>query len=78
VFDFTQVNFGKDDAESYEDATTRSASAQFAHAKDKAKLYQNWRTLQISDHFPLWLERKTDFADAYLETVMRGKKSAPH
>jgi hypothetical protein len=29
--------------------------------------YLNWRTWQMSDHSPLWIEVETDFADHYLE-----------
>jgi hypothetical protein len=25
-----------------------------------------WRTFQMSDHLPLWVELKTDFSDEYL------------
>ena len=30
------------------------------------KLYRKWRTWQMSDHSPLWIEISTDFADHYL------------
>lgn len=29
----------------------------------------NWRTFQMSDHLPLWIEMKIDFTDQYLETL---------
>jgi endonuclease/exonuclease/phosphatase family metal-dependent hydrolase len=29
--------------------------------------YKNWRTYQMSDHLPMWIELRTDFADEYLE-----------
>ena len=32
-----------------------------------AKSYHNWRTHQLSDHQPLWVEFKIDYADEYLE-----------
>lgn len=28
--------------------------------------YNRWRTYQVSDHFPLWVELNTDFSDHYL------------
>lgn len=28
--------------------------------------YREWRTYQMSDHLPMWVEIKTDFADEYL------------
>jgi len=30
------------------------------------KTYARWRTYQVSDHFPLWVELNTDFSDHYL------------
>ena len=30
-------------------------------------LYKKWRTWQMSDHKPLWVEIETDFADHYLQ-----------
>lgn len=29
--------------------------------------YTEWRTFQMSDHLPLWVELEVDFSDAYLE-----------
>jgi len=40
--------------------------------KEKLRYYKDWRTHQISDHKPLWVELKVDYADAYLERKMRG------
>jgi endonuclease/exonuclease/phosphatase family metal-dependent hydrolase len=77
VYDFTKVIFGPGEASSYEEAMQRSAPDQFDEAADKDKFYKNWRTFQISDHMPLWLELKTDFADAYLAKVMRNGSSRP-
>jgi hypothetical protein len=74
VFDFTKTIYGPDEADLYTTGMERSAPDQFTEAKDKAKYYKNWRTFQISDHLPLWVELKTDFANAYLATVMRGRK----
>ncbi|EIM30451.1 hypothetical protein MicloDRAFT_00007000 [Microvirga lotononidis] len=33
------------------------------------KLYRKWRTWQMSDHCPLWIEIETDFADDYLRRI---------
>jgi endonuclease/exonuclease/phosphatase family metal-dependent hydrolase len=35
-------------------------------AKTPEALYRKWRTWQMSDHSPLWIEIETDFADNYL------------
>ncbi|SOC00336.1 endonuclease [Rhodobacter maris] len=34
--------------------------------------YRDWRTHQISDHLPMWVEIETDFADAYLQSLRGG------
>jgi endonuclease/exonuclease/phosphatase family metal-dependent hydrolase len=80
VFDFQQVIYGPKDVEQYRSAMERSAPKKFTKAsasvKELEKFYRQWRTFQVSDHLPLWVELKTDFADAYLASVMHGKKSA--
>lgn len=38
-------------------------------AADPAALYRKWRTWQMSDHAPLWIEIETDFADGYLAEI---------
>jgi hypothetical protein len=80
VFDFQEVVYGAKDVEKYRSAMERSAPEKFkkasASAKELEKFYRQWRTFQVSDHLPLWVELQTDFADAYLASVMHGKKSA--
>lgn len=81
VFDFQPVIYGPDDAPRYTSAMKRSAPTKFAEvAGDPAALrtfYRQWRTFQLSDHLPLWVELQTDFADNYLASVMRGRRPAP-
>ncbi|WP_291827639.1 endonuclease/exonuclease/phosphatase family protein [Bosea sp. (in: a-proteobacteria)] len=36
------------------------------------KLFEKWRTWQMSDHAPLWIEIETDFADDYLDAIVKG------
>jgi len=36
-------------------------------AKSKRGYWQKWRTFQMSDHLPLWVELKIDYSDEYLE-----------
>ena len=33
----------------------------------------NWRTFQMSDHLPLWIELKIDFSNQYLERIPKEK-----
>jgi len=34
--------------------------------------YRHWYSLEMSDHFPIWLELETDYSDAYLEEIENG------
>ncbi len=38
-------------------------------SKKAAWKYKEWRTFQMSDHLPMWIELRTDFADEYLELI---------
>jgi hypothetical protein len=81
VFDFQQVIYGPEDASQYLGAMARSAPRKFdavsGDAKALDKFYRQWRTFQLSDHLPLWVELKTDFADNYLASVMRRRTPMP-
>ena len=40
-------------------------------AENRRNYYAKWRTWQMSDHNPLWIEIETDFADDYLTGLAR-------
>jgi hypothetical protein len=40
------------------------------HADTREKLFRKWRTWQMSDHRPLWIQIRTDFADKYLQDLL--------
>lgn len=42
----------------------------YRRAKGKIA-YKTWRTYQVSDHLPMWIELKTDFSGRYLRQKMR-------
>lgn len=50
-------------------AETQIANLTAAGASEAAlkNYYHKWRTFQMSDHLPLWVELKIDFSDEYLE-----------
>lgn len=62
-----------------DNAEDRTTYASFVPKKDPEKksgkapdpkaLYRKWRTWQMSDHSPLWIEIETDFADDYLSKL---------
>jgi endonuclease/exonuclease/phosphatase family metal-dependent hydrolase len=40
-------------------------------AKSAAARFRKWRTWQMSDHHPLWIEISTDFSDDYLTSIAK-------
>jgi hypothetical protein len=78
IFAFTDCIYGDGDAEAYRVEMEESAPARYKPGADHSKAYRQWRTFQISDHLPLWVEIRTNFADAFLATRLRrasvGKK----
>lgn len=66
-----------------DDATDRQIYKKFIPKKDPEKdpkyaaktpqdLYRKWRTWQMSDHSPLWIEIDTDYADDYIGGFAKG------
>lgn len=41
-------------------------------AEKRAYYREEWRTWQMSDHFPMWVELKVDFTDDYLNSLRPG------
>ncbi|UPW18649.1 endonuclease/exonuclease/phosphatase family protein [Agarivorans sp. TSD2052] len=54
-------------------AEKRIASLQAASQSDESlnQYYEEWRTFQMSDHLPLWVELEIDFSDDYLSYLSK-------
>jgi len=86
AFDFFQSVFVDDQWEEYYEVAKATGRRMTSWDKtldwpskkkvlSRAEYYtKQWRTWQISDHMPLWLELKIDFTDDYLKKI--AKKSA--
>lgn len=77
VVDFFKSIFRDADAEEYlavARANYEQAGKKKTLAKDKfpGMGYADWRTYQMSDHLPLWVQLKTDFCEAYLDRRSKG------
>jgi len=78
VFDFYQSVFRDVDEQLYEAEmgpayiTTSRGNARDAAGK-RTYFRTYWRTFQMSDHLPMWIEIRTDYSPEYLA----GKRSAP-
>ncbi len=75
VFDYYKVLYQPgDEAEYVEDmGEAYEVNSKKVKRTDKQKTayYLGWRTYQMSDHLPMWIELKTDFADAYLTELIK-------
>ncbi len=45
-----------------------------AGGDQRAYYADKWRTWQLSDHLPMWVQLKVDFTDAYLESLKPGEQ----
>jgi hypothetical protein len=70
VFDFASSVFRDEDSQDYTKEMKRLVPRLYQRSGDHKKLYRQWRTFQMSDHCPLWIELQIDFASNYL--VVRG------
>jgi endonuclease/exonuclease/phosphatase family metal-dependent hydrolase len=71
IFDYYESVFRNDDQETYLSlARTNYETAKgkkLAANKWPGKGFSEWRTYQMSDHLPMWIELKIDFGKEYLE-----------
>ncbi|CAN5549617.1 hypothetical protein BH10BAC2_BH10BAC2_40390 [soil metagenome] len=71
IFDYFEHIFKNDESDfKHYDADMKDAKALSA-SKNKTpdmRYYKAWRTYQMSDHLPMWVEFETDFSKTYLET----------
>lgn len=63
VFDFFDVVYRTDEEDIYHPFMQKTGSDDFYAS------YTGWRTRQMSDHLPMWVELHVDFAEDYLDEV---------
>ncbi|GAA4312417.1 endonuclease/exonuclease/phosphatase family protein [Compostibacter hankyongensis] len=81
IFDYYQYVFTLNDEHSYADqmgsAYSITSKGRKKTAAEKTRYYKTyWRTYQMSDHLPMWVEIKTDHADAYLTAKLHSGKDS--
>jgi len=69
--------FRDDDLQIYKKLMPKKDPEAKSKAKTPEKLYDKWRTWQMSDHSPLWIEIATDFADDYLSELANPTPAEP-
>jgi len=69
AFDFTETVYTPDDLDVYREYF----EDKYVNGKTEDKIgkyyLSSWRTYQMSDHLPLWIELKIDFSNQYLENI---------
>jgi endonuclease/exonuclease/phosphatase family metal-dependent hydrolase len=68
VFHFEETVYTEKDLEVYK-AYFRDKTVGKTDAEIKKYYLSTWRTFQMSDHLPLWVELKIDFSNQYLEKL---------
>lgn len=64
VFDYYQYVYTEDDEKIF--APDMGDKYKSKPADGKGRYYRDWRTYQMSDHLPKWIEIKIDFGEEYL------------
>lgn len=71
-FNFTETIYREQDLETYKDYFPDKIKVKTE--KEIRKYYlSTWRTFQMSDHLPLWVELKIDFSNQYLEKIKNNR-----
>lgn len=70
IFKFYEAVFKDDEFDAYKEYIKRTEESYARYGVEKRKkYYRTWRTFQMSDHYPLWVELKIDFTRDYLEWI---------
>jgi endonuclease/exonuclease/phosphatase family metal-dependent hydrolase len=79
IFRFTDSVFRDQDAEMYSGEMARTCPGKYKRGTNGKAFYRKWRTFQMSDHCPLWVELRIDFSDPFIAVaggLARGR--GPH
>jgi endonuclease/exonuclease/phosphatase family metal-dependent hydrolase len=66
IFRFTDCVFRDQDANHYTCEMSDTCPGKYETAANKQVFYKKWRTFQMSDHNPLWVELRIDFSDPFI------------
>lgn len=79
IFDFFKTVYPDEDRTTYEKympegyTTRTNGDPRLEEGSYNKKWYYNmWRTYQMSDHYPMWVELKIDYSDKYLKKLGEG------
>lgn len=66
IFRFLDSVFRDQDLKSYDIEMKETCGQKYRNTKNKEAFYKKWRTFQMSDHYPLWVELRIDFSDPFI------------
>jgi len=66
IFRFTDSVFRDQDTDAYSAGMRDTCHEKYQGATNKKGFYKKWRTFQMSDHYPLWVELRIDFSDPFI------------
>ena len=66
IFRFLEAVYRDNQLKAYTPELKAGCGDKFTKAKNKTTVYDKWRTFQMSDHCPLWVELRIDFSDSYI------------
>lgn len=70
TFNFTKTVYSEKDLETYKEYFLTKIEGK-TDAQIRTYYMNTWRTFQMSDHLPLWVELKIDFSNQYLEKLIK-------
>lgn len=72
-FDFTETIYPPQDLHLYRGYFNEKYIKEKTEQQIEKYYLTNWRTFQMSDHLPLWIELKIDFSNQYLDKIQKAK-----
>jgi endonuclease/exonuclease/phosphatase family metal-dependent hydrolase len=69
AFDFTKSVYRRQDVEIYKPCFPKKQVEGKTDEEIEKYYLSTWRTFQMSDHLPLWIQLKIDFSNQYLERI---------
>lgn len=70
AFDFSKYIYQESEYETYVQSFPENQRVNKTEKQKQTYFKNTWRTHQISDHLPLWVELQIDFSDAYLQRLL--------
>jgi len=69
AFNYTETIYTPKDLNAYREYFTEKNIKDKTEKQIENYYLTNWRTFQMSDHIPLWIELKIDFSNQYLKNI---------